>query len=683
MDVLTDLSRAIQLEGSGAALAQVLEAVLSCARTQAGPHASVSLFLMDEGGEQLSLALPAATEGAAGQSLPPVASATSPCGLAALRGQKFVIEDVYSEPLCTGHLREARQHGIRSCWCFPVRVQPDQVLGALSVFFLVPQEATAVLVERLELLAGFAGLVVKRHRDAEHSARADAQLRESESRYRSLTRTLTSIVWSSDCLARFVAPQPSWEKYTGQAWEQQQGYGWLQAIHEEDRDAVMQAARTALEEGRSSYVAGGRVWHAASARYRYCEARGMPVLDAEGRVVEWVGTCVDVDDQKRAADALREADRRKDEFMAVLAHELRNPLAPIRNAIQILKSPALTPEKLAWVASVAERQVGQMARLLEDLLDVSRITRGKLELRCERVALNSVLETALETSRPVIEQHGHQFEFSLPDASVFVDADPARLAQVFSNLLNNAAKYTDRGGVVCLTARVEGREVLVTVKDNGIGIAADVLPRLFSMFSQVSPGSDRSLGGLGIGLALVRGLVQMHGGSVQAHSEGLGCGTEVVVRLPLIGAPVAVGGGAITTEPAKPAPALRVLVGDANGDTAKTMEVLLQLLGHEVRVAGDGDEAIRVAADFKPHVALLDLQMPKADGYEAARRLRSLLPEIHLVATTGLVLKRDAERAAQAGFHSNLDKPVDPSRLAELLGPGSLLGASPTSSRPS
>lgn len=671
MDVLTDLSRAIELEGSGAGVTQVLEAVLSCARVQAGPEASVSLFLLDESGEQLQLVAPPAAP-CAGAALPAIASATSSCGRAALRGQEFIVEDVYSEQLCAGHMREARQQGIRSCWSLPVRVEPDKILGALSVSFHVPTASDPVLIDRMKLLAGFVGLVVKRHRDAEHCAEADAQLRESESRYRSLTKTLTSIVWSSDCQGRFVAPQPSWQDYTGQAWEQQQGYGWLQAIHQDDRDAVMNAGRTALEEGRSSYLAEGRVWHAASGRYRYCESRGMPVFDVNGHMLEWVGTCVDVDDQKRAAEALREADRRKDEFMAVLAHELRNPLAPIRNALHILKSPASTPERTAWAAGIAERQVAQMARLLDDLLDVSRVTRGKLELRLERVALSSILEVAAETSRPFLEQHGHEFEFTLADASLWVNADPGRLAQVFSNLLNNAAKYTDRGGVIRMMVRAEGNEVLVTVSDNGIGIAADVLPQLFHMYSQVSPGSSRALGGLGIGLALVRGLVEMHGGSVQARSEGLGCGTEVIVRLPLAAEQETAPGRKTPIEPTRADPALRVLVADDNEDAVDTMAVLLRMMGHQVRVAADGHDAVRVATDFIPHVVLLDLQMPRADGFEAARRLRELLPHTRLIAITGFAREEDAQRAAEAGFHSHLCKPVDPAKLAEVLGDGVL-----------
>ena len=387
-------------------------------------------------------------------------------------------------------------------------------------------------MQQMEFLARFAGLTVQRRRDSEERARAEAQLRASESRYRSLTQTLTAIVWTTDAQARFTVPQESWHEYTGQPWEQQQGFGWFQAIHPDDRDSVMADLMRGLEN-KSYFRGDGRLWHQGTQTYRYCEARGMPVLGMNGDVIEWVGTCVDVDDYKRAEEALKVADQRKDEFMAVLAHEFRNLIAPVRNAVHILRASDSGKARQSSMGTIIERQVDQIARLLEDLLDVSRITRQQVVLQKVRVRLDSIVEASLETSRPALEQHGHQFELNVLAGPLWIEADPTRLAQVFANLLNNAAKYTDHGGKVSLSIRSDGEYAVIAVTDSGIGIEPDMLPRLFQMFSRTTSAIRRSGDGLGIGLALVRGLVEAHGGTVQAYSQGAGHGSEFVVRIPL------------------------------------------------------------------------------------------------------------------------------------------------------
>jgi PAS domain S-box-containing protein len=365
---------------------------------------------------------------------------------------------------------------------------------------------------------------------------------------------------------------------------------------------------------------------------------------------------------------LREQDRRKDDFLATLAHELRNPLAPIRNGLQVLQLAGGDRAIAGRAVAMMERQLGQMVRLIDDLLDVSRITRGKLLLRKERVELAGVVRAAVETARPALDAGGHRLEVSLPDEPVWVDADPTRLAQVFGNLLTNAAKYTDRGGRVRLTAHPEGGGVVVSVEDNGIGIAAEHLAGVFEMFNQVTPVIERSQGGLGIGLALVRGLVEMHGGTVEAHSEGPGRGSIFTVRLPaarptppetLLPAP----------EVGAARPAMRILVADDNRDAADSLTMLLQLAGHEVRTAHDGREAVEAAAAFRPDVALLDIGMPGLTGYEVARRVREQPggAGVVLVAITGWGQEEDKRRAAEAGFDHHLTKPVDPLALERLL----------------
>lgn len=399
----------------------------------------------------------------------------------------------------------------------------------------------------------------------------------------------------------------------------------------------------------------------------------VPVFGTDGEVEAVAGITRDVTERKRMEDDLRDlaahlsdADHRKDEFLATLAHELRNPLAPIRNGLQILKLMGSDPETMEQSRAMMERQVDQMVRLVDDLMDVSRISRGKLELRRERVSLADVLAGAVETSRPLIEQMGHELSITPPTEPVVVDADLTRLAQVFMNLLNNAAKYSERGGRISLTATRDGSEVVVSVKDTGIGIAAEQLPRIFEMFSQIDHSLEKSQGGLGIGLTLVRRLVEMHGGAVEARSEGPGRGSEFVVRLPIVVE-------ASPPQPAKKAEApktsLRVLIVDDNRDGADSLAMMLKVLGNETRTAYDGEDAVAAAAQFRPDVVLLDIGMPKLNGNEACRRIRELPWQRQpiIIAQTGWGQEGDRQRTQDAGFDHHLVKPVEISELLKLL----------------
>jgi signal transduction histidine kinase/ActR/RegA family two-component response regulator len=373
----------------------------------------------------------------------------------------------------------------------------------------------------------------------------------------------------------------------------------------------------------------------------------------------------------RLVKDLMDADRRKDEFLATLAHELRNPLAPIRNGLQIIRLAGGEGATVEKARPMMERQLDQMVRLVDDLLDVSRISRGKLELRKDRVDLAAVLASAVEASRPLIEEMGHHLEIVVPAQPVVIDADFTRLAQVFINLLNNAAKYSDRGGRIRLTAERHGGEVLVSVRDEGIGIVADQLPRLFEMFSQVGSALERSQGGLGIGLALVKRLVEMHGGRIEARSEGLGKGSEFVVRVPVVAAeePGPQAERERGEEGVETKTALRVLVVDDNRDGADSLSDLLTALGNDTRTAYDGAEAVAVAAEFRPDVILLDIGLPKLNGYEACRRIRQQPGgnSVVLIAQTGWGQEEDRQRTREAGFDHHLVKPVDPDALMKLL----------------
>ena len=370
---------------------------------------------------------------------------------------------------------------------------------------------------------------------------------------------------------------------------------------------------------------------------------------------------------------LREADRRKDEFLATLAHELRNPLAPVRNAAQILKFKNSSVPEVRWATEVIDRQIHAMSRLIDDLMDVSRINQGKIELRIERVDLLDVLQDAVETTRPLIDEYGHELVFVAPEQRLPLDADRTRLGQVLMNLLHNAAKYMDKGGRIDVNVRAESGECVVTVKDAGIGIPSEHLAKVFEMFAQVESALSRSRGGLGIGLSLTRRLVEMHKGQILARSEGPGKGSEFEVRLPL--AAPQLDGDEVESATAGEVRSnakdgqLRILVADDNVDAAVTLAALLEVLGHSVRYVHDGEAAVQASLEFAPHVALLDIGMPKLSGYEACRRIRNAQSDapMIIVAVTGWGQTEDLLASKRAGFDRHLVKPVDPEELFALL----------------
>jgi PAS domain S-box-containing protein len=502
---------------------------------------------------------------------------------------------------------------------------------------------------------------------AEENARAAAALRESEQRFSGFMLHLTGLAWIKDLEGRYVfandaalrifqrAPAELYGKTDDELFEPPTAA----QFKENDRQAL--ASGTGVQVVETFRHADGVVHHSLVSKF--------PIPGPDGQPAFVGGMAIDVTERIEAEAKLKEADRRKDEFLAMLAHELRNPLAPIRNALYVLRLPMTGGDAATDALAMVERQVHNMVRLVDDLLDVSRITRGKIQLRTEPVDLATVLQRAVEATRPLIEANRHTLTMTLTPQPARVLADPTRLEQVFANLLNNAAKYTERGGFIAVVAECDGSQVVVRVRDTGFGIPMTMLPHIFDLFTQGERTLERAQGGLGIGLTLVKTLVEMHGGTVEAHSAGPGQGSEFVVRLPVCAEPLS------RPEP-KPAidagagrgAGLHVLVVEDNKDAADSLAILLQFWGHEVRTAHDGLSGLKAARSYRPQVVLLDIGLPGLDGYEVARRLRQEFGgKVRLVAMTGYGQDDDRRRAREAGFDAHFVKPADPVLLQRLL----------------
>jgi two-component system CheB/CheR fusion protein len=447
----------------------------------------------------------------------------------------------------------------------------------------------------------------------------------------------------------------------------------LGLIHHDDRkifdDAVAHAVEHRekfTEEIRICRPDGQTIWLLVKGQASYGKANEPLRLS---------GVCVDISERKRMANELdvyiaqlKENDRLKDEFLAMLAHELRNPLAPITNAVGILRNSSTTPQQAEWCRDVIDRQLAQMARLLDDLLDVSRITRNRLRFQVEEVEFRKVIDAAVETSAPLIKEKNQKLELRLPTHPVWLNADPVRLTQVISNLLNNASKYMASAGEIIVNATYERNALILSVKDAGSGISAEFLPHVFDIFVQGESTQASSQGGLGLGLTLAKRLVEMHSGTLEAKSEGEGKGSEFIVRLPASDRPPAgrqqTSASAPTEQTAK-----RVLVVDDRAVQAESLSMLLESMGHQTRFALDGPSALRIAEEFKPEAALIDIGLPGMDGYELARRLRQQpqFKDMLLIAQTGWGRPEDQERSREAGFNHHVAKPLNPDDLMRLL----------------
>ncbi|HUQ70072.1 MAG TPA: PAS domain S-box protein [Planctomycetaceae bacterium] len=508
--------------------------------------------------------------------------------------------------------------------------------------------------------------------DVTERKQAEDALRQSEERFRMLADNMDQLAWTCDTLGNVTWYNQRWLDYTGLSLAEMQGWNWSKVQHPEHLERVVERLRRSAESGEpweDTFPLRGQ-----DGQYRWFLSRAVPIRDAAGNVVRWFGTNTDITAQRelqnenaRQAQSLADQSRHKDEFLAMLSHELRNPLAPIMNAVQLLRLDKNGTELQREAQGMIERQVSQLARLVDDLLEVSRISTGRIHLQEDRIDLRGVVNRAIEGTRPITGQKSQTITQSLPAEPVWVFGDSLRLEQVVVNLLNNASKYTDRQGHIWIGLTQTGEEAELRVRDNGIGIAPELLPRIFDLFTQADKSLDRSQGGLGIGLALVQSLVTMHRGRVEALSTP-GQGSEFIVRLPLLlSSSIPAKKPAETVE--EDGPSLKVLVVDDNVDAAKGIARLLQAYGHQTCVANEGAAAMQAALEFVPDVVLLDIGLPVITGYQVAHWIRheQTLHSAVLVALTGYGQESDRQRTKEAGFDYHLVKPTDFANVQSIL----------------
>ena len=524
----------------------------------------------------------------------------------------------------------------------------------------------------LVLVAAVITLVV---RNLESRQRTADVLHAERERFRTTLTSIGDAVVVTDAQGRVTLLNPVAQALTGWGGEAlgEPLETVFRIVNEATRDTVENPVSKVIRLGAIVGLANHTVLIAKDGTEVPIDDSGAPIRDARARIVGVVLVFRDITERRSSERVTEDADRRKDEFLAMLAHELRNPLAPIRNAAHTLALLGTGDDRVRWVAGVVERQVGLMTRLVDDLLDVSRITSGKITLQRETVSVAAVLAQAVEAARPPAEGRGQALEVDVAADVGWVDGDPARLAQAVGNLLDNAIKYTEDGGRVWLRARAEADEVVIVVEDSGVGIDPALLPQVFDLFIQADRSLERKQGGLGLGLTLVRRLVEMHGGRVEAASAGPGFGSAFTIRLPRLAAEVADSAEPetvpvpVTAPPA--GPGRRILVVDDHQDSTDSLALFLRLRGHEVRTAHDGPSALDEIEHYRPDVVFLDLGLPGMSGYDVARRVRMMddLGPLRLVALTGYGTDGDRRKTREAGFDVHLAKPVDPRALDELL----------------
>jgi PAS domain S-box-containing protein len=581
-------------------------------------------------------------------------------------GEPVWIPDVVHDPNFP-RAGVAAQEGLHAAFGFPIRLN-DELYGVIEFFSAQIRQPDEDLLKLMGTIGIQIGQFIERRL-------GDEDIRRSEARKSAMLESALDAVITMDHEGNIVEFNPAAEKM----------FGWARAdaLGKPLADLIVPSPlKERHRQGLTHYLATGE-GAALDRRLELTALRSdgteFPVELAVTRIPfhgppMFTGYIRDITERKRMEDELRgradellAADRRKNEFLATLAHELRNPLAPIRNGLQVWRLSENDPQLMEQARDMMDRQLAQMVRLVDDLMDLSRVSRGTIELRRERIALEQIIEQAIETSRPIIDQAGHSFILDVPSSPIYVDADPIRMAQVLSNILNNSAKYTEPGGQIQLSAFRQDDDAVVKIKDDGVGIPPDMLSSIFDTFTQVNRKLERSQSGLGIGLSIVKTLVQMHDGSIEAISEGIGKGSEFIVRLPIVLS--VVESRSDVADPREPSEGRRILVVDDNRDAATSLAMMLRVMGNDTRTAHDGLEAIDVGATYQPDIMFIDIGMPNLNGYETARRIRELPwgKTIVLAALTGWGQDDDRRKSEEAGFDFHLVKPAALSQVETVL----------------
>ena len=575
---------------------------------------------------------------------------------------RWAIEDTEADPQFAPFREGARAAGFRSLHSTPIVTRSGELLGVLSVHYRQPRLPTQRDMQVADVCARHAADAIEAHRH-------QAAVKRSERIYRAIGASLDFGVWTTDREGRCTYISDSFLKLIGASFAEWEGDSWQRFVHPDDSAAMQEDWKACVREGRQ-WDRELRV-RGADGKWYSILCRAVPTRDERGDITGWAGINLDIGRLKQVENELRELDERKNEFLATLAHELRNPLAPLRNGLEVLRIAPDNKPMADKARSMMERQLHQMVRLVDDLLDVSRVSRGKIELRRDNVELAAVLRNAMETSQPLMVERGHELVARIPADKVVVYADMTRLSQVFWNLLNNAAKYTENGGRIELDVEMGDGTVSVTVRDNGIGIPSEMLSRVFDIFTQVDRSLEKAQGGLGIGLSIARRLVEMHGGRIEAQSGGHGQGSAFTVTLPAAVVPrqAEIPDGAAAQAGVTAMACRKILIADDNTDSATTLSIMLEMLGNEVRVACDGEQAVALAREFRPDAVLMDIGMPKMNGYDACARLRGMneTKRAFMVALTGWGQQEDKDRSRAAGFDHHLVKPVEPAMLESLI----------------
>jgi PAS domain S-box-containing protein len=574
-------------------------------------------------------------------------------------GKFIAIEDVEHDPRTSETATALKE---RSAGSF-VNVPIMESEGLVAVIFVNNAFARQWLAEDLALIKEIA----ERTRTASERLRSEIAVRFSEAKFRTITDVMPQMVWSTQPDGFHDYFNDQWYLFTGVPQGSTDGDGWSAIFHPDDQPLAWEKWSHSLRTG-ASYEIEYRMLH-HSGQYRWVLGRALPVRGDNGEIVRWMGTCTDIHAQKLAEDTLRRENLRKDEFLAMLAHELRNPLAPISSAAQLIKLPGADPKRITHAGDIIARQVKHMATIVDDLLDVSRVTRGLVKIEQTSLDLKSVVNSAIEQAQPLIQARRHELLLKITPQRTVVRGDRTRLIQAVSNVLNNAVKYTPPNGRIALGLDMIDGQTRISIADNGMGMEPALLPLVFDMFTQAERTPDRAQGGLGLGLALVKSIVDLHGGSIQAASEGAGKGSTFTITLPLLAAEDEGQGCAQTLGPEDTGVGLRVLIVDDNQDAGSLLGYMLETAGHVVHVHEDAVSALQAAQEFDVDVFILDIGLPDMDGYELAGRLRSdaRTAGATLIALTGYGQPQDRELSNAAGFDHHLVKPADHEELLRIL----------------